>query len=64
MVITAFPVFFPAVILFDPFAFPDTFTTFVLLDFQEATESPFARPVALKAVVFCLIFNGKLVALT
>lgn len=39
-VITALPVFFPAVIVHVPFDFPDTFTTLVLLDFQETIESP------------------------
>ena len=39
-VIFALPVFFPAVIVHVPFDFPDTFTTLVLLDFQETIESP------------------------
>ena len=53
MVIVALPVLLCAVIVQVPFVFPDTFTTFVLLDFHDFTESPFAN-VTRKAVVFCL----------
>ena len=54
-VILAVPGVVPAAIVQVPFFFPATLTTFVLLDFQDFTESPFAISFTFTAVVFCLI---------
>ena len=54
-VILAVPGVVPAAIVQVPFFFPATLTTFVSLDFQDFTESPFAISVTFTAVVFCLI---------
>ena len=57
-VIFAEPVRFMAVMVQVPSDVPVTFTILVLLDFQEATESPFASPFTVMAEVFCLTFSG------
>ena len=59
MVIVVLPFLRPAARVQVPLGFPETFTTFVLPDFQDATESPFARLLTFKTVVFCFIFNGS-----
>ena len=64
IVTVVLPVLLPAARVQVPLGFPETFTTFVLPDFQDATESPFARPLTLKTVVFCFIFNRSFVAFT
>ena len=62
--ILAVPVRFCAEILQVPFALPETFTIFVLLDFHDFTESPFAMPVTLKLRMDCFTFNGTVFAET
>ena len=57
IVIVAVPFNAPAVTVLVPFVFPDTVTTFVLLDFQETMESPLFRPETFSTVVFCFVFK-------
>ena len=54
-VILAVPVFVPAVMVQVQFFFPFTLTIFVLLDFQDFTESPLAMAATFTFVVFCLV---------
>ena len=64
MVIVVLPFLRPATRVQVPLGFPETFTTFVLPDFQDATESPFARPLTFRTVVFCFIFKLSYAAFT
>ena len=41
-----------------------TVKIFVLLDFQDFTESPFARPLTFRVLVFCFTFSGSVAAFT
>ena len=59
IVIFAFPVLFPALIVHVPFAFPETDTIFLLLLTQDFTESPLANPDTTNFFVDCFRFNFK-----